>query len=68
MIVVLGELGGQDEYGLVEAMKAGAITKPVVAWVGRAELQTKNEGPVGRTYMSYLCFVSTNYKSCAHSV
>ncbi|GLC34540.1 ATP-citrate synthase beta chain protein 1 [Pleodorina starrii] len=33
MIVVLGELGGQDEYGLVEAMKAGAITKPVVAWV-----------------------------------
>ncbi|KAG2501102.1 hypothetical protein HYH03_000920 [Edaphochlamys debaryana] len=33
MIVVLGELGGTDEYGLVEAMKAGAVTKPVVAWV-----------------------------------
>lgn len=33
MIVVLGELGGQDEYGLVEAMKAGKVTKPVVAWV-----------------------------------
>lgn len=33
MIVVLGELGGRDEYGLVEAMKAGAVTKPVVAWV-----------------------------------
>lgn len=30
MIVVLGELGGQDEYGVVEALKAGAITKPVV--------------------------------------
>ena len=23
----------QDEYSLVEALKAGAITKPVVAWV-----------------------------------
>ena len=33
MIVVLGELGGADEYGLVEAIKAGAVTKPVVAWV-----------------------------------
>lgn len=33
MIVVLGELGGRDEYGVVEALKAGAITKPVVAWV-----------------------------------
>jgi hypothetical protein len=31
MIVVLGELGGTDEYGVVEALKAGAITKPVVS-------------------------------------
>lgn len=30
LIVILGELGGQDEYGVVEALKAGAITKPVV--------------------------------------
>jgi len=30
MIVLLGELGGHDEYGVVEALKAGAITKPVV--------------------------------------
>ena len=33
MIVVLGELGGEDEYSLAEALAAGAITKPVVAWV-----------------------------------
>lgn len=33
MIVILGELGGRDEYGVVEAIKAGAVTKPVVAWV-----------------------------------
>ena len=33
LIVVLGELGGHDEYSLVDALKAGHITKPVVAWV-----------------------------------
>ena len=33
MIVVLGELGGQDEYSLVAAIKEKQITKPVVAWV-----------------------------------
>ncbi|EFN55394.1 hypothetical protein CHLNCDRAFT_31334 [Chlorella variabilis] len=36
MIVVLGEIGGQDEYSLVEALKAGRITKPVVAWARQA--------------------------------
>ncbi|KAG9457837.1 hypothetical protein H6P81_002345 [Aristolochia fimbriata] len=33
MMVVLGELGGQDEYSLVEALKQGKVQKPVVAWV-----------------------------------
>lgn len=33
MIVVLGEIGGDDEYGLVEALNKKEITKPVVAWV-----------------------------------
>lgn len=33
MIVVLGELGGRDEYSLVEALQQGKISKPVVAWV-----------------------------------
>ncbi|KYQ88148.1 ATP citrate synthase [Tieghemostelium lacteum] len=33
MIVVLGELGGWDEYGIVEALKKGDIKKPVCAWV-----------------------------------
>ncbi|KAL1334935.1 hypothetical protein AAHE18_11G213100 [Arachis hypogaea] len=33
MMVVLGELGGRDEYSLVEALKEGKVTKPVVAWV-----------------------------------
>ena len=33
IIVVLGELGGTDEYSLVDALKAGKIKKPVVAWV-----------------------------------
>ncbi|NYT01296.1 MAG: ATP citrate synthase [Methanosarcinales archaeon] len=33
MIACLGELGGEDEYRIIEALKAGKITKPLVAWV-----------------------------------
>lgn len=33
MIVVLGEVGGEVEYEIVEALKRKDITKPVVAWV-----------------------------------
>ncbi|KAJ7544519.1 hypothetical protein O6H91_09G081600 [Diphasiastrum complanatum] len=33
LIVVLGELGGRDEYSLVEALKQGKVSKPVIAWV-----------------------------------
>uniref|UniRef100_A0A7S2ZPH3 ATP citrate synthase n=1 Tax=Rhodosorus marinus TaxID=101924 RepID=A0A7S2ZPH3_9RHOD len=33
MIVVLGELGGSDEYGASEMLKSGQLTKPVVAWI-----------------------------------
>ncbi len=32
MMVLLGEVGGTDEYEVVEAMKKGKIKKPVVAW------------------------------------
>ncbi len=33
MIVGLGELGGDEEYGIIEAKKKGKIKKPVVMWV-----------------------------------
>lgn len=33
IIVVLGEIGGDAEYKIVEALEEGKITKPVVAWV-----------------------------------
>ena len=32
MMVLLGEVGGTLEYDVCEAIKAGTITKPVVAW------------------------------------
>ena len=32
MMVLLGEVGGTDEYEVVEALKKKKITKPVVAW------------------------------------
>lgn len=33
MLVVLGEVGGSDEYEIADAIKKKLITKPVVAWV-----------------------------------
>ncbi|MBD3210254.1 ATP citrate synthase [Candidatus Micrarchaeota archaeon] len=33
MNVVLGELGGRDEYDIVQAIREGKIKKPLVAWV-----------------------------------
>ncbi|KAA6418372.1 MAG: ATP-citrate lyase B-1 [Trebouxia sp. A1-2] len=39
LIVVLGELGGHDEYSLVDALKSGKINKPVVAWDKNAALK-----------------------------
>jgi len=33
MLVCLGEVGGEDEYEIVEALKAGKLRKPLVAWV-----------------------------------
>lgn len=32
MLVVLGEVGGVEEYRIIEAVQAGRITKPIVAW------------------------------------
>jgi ATP-citrate lyase alpha-subunit len=33
MIACLGELGGEDEYRIIQALKVGKIKKPLVAWV-----------------------------------
>jgi len=32
VLLLLGEVGGTDEYDLIDAVKAGRITKPVIAW------------------------------------
>lgn len=32
IIVILGEIGGTDEYAVVDAIREGRIDKPVVAW------------------------------------
>merc|ERR1719354_1554247 len=32
MMVLLGEVGGVEEYAIAKAVKSGQITKPVVAW------------------------------------
>ncbi|CAH8628080.1 unnamed protein product [Heterobilharzia americana] len=32
MIVVLGEVGGVEEYAIIEAVQSGKVKKPIVAW------------------------------------
>ncbi|MFE3845491.1 citrate/2-methylcitrate synthase [Thermoplasmatota archaeon] len=32
MIILLGEVGGNDEYDVINAVKKGKIKKPIVAW------------------------------------
>ncbi|ESO12632.1 hypothetical protein HELRODRAFT_155589 [Helobdella robusta] len=32
MIVVLGEVGGTEEYRIIDAIKSGKVQKPIVAW------------------------------------
>lgn len=60
MIVVLGELGGRDEYSLVEALKQGKINKPVVAWVsGTCATLFKSEVQFGHAVSYFpLFFIS----------
>ena len=31
-MILLGEVGGTEEYKIIEAVKSGRITKPVIAW------------------------------------
>ena len=40
MLVLLGEVGGTDEYAVVEALKSGRISKPVVAASGAKRAST----------------------------
>jgi succinyl-CoA synthetase alpha subunit len=48
IIVLLGEVGGVEEYRVVEAVKNGTITKPVVAWaIGTVAGMLKTEVQFG---------------------
>ncbi len=31
-MILLGEVGGSEEYKVIEAIKAGKLTKPIIAW------------------------------------
>jgi succinyl-CoA synthetase alpha subunit/citrate synthase len=45
MIVVLGEVGGTEEYKIVDAIKEGIIKKPMVCWV-TGTIASKMKGEV----------------------
>ncbi|XP_043280859.1 ATP-citrate synthase [Venturia canescens] len=48
LIVLLGEVGGVEEYEVCEALKSGKITKPLVAWcIGTCASMFKSEVQFG---------------------
>ncbi|CAG7965050.1 unnamed protein product [Penicillium nalgiovense] len=48
ILVLLGEVGGVEEYRVIEAIKNGTITKPVVAWaIGTCASMFKTEVQFG---------------------
>ncbi|MHA2007210.1 MAG: citrate/2-methylcitrate synthase [Promethearchaeota archaeon] len=44
MLVALGEIGGKDEYAIIDAIKSGRITKPLVIWVAGTGARVLPEG------------------------
>ncbi|KAK8208067.1 ATP citrate lyase subunit 1 [Zalaria obscura] len=48
ILVLLGEVGGVEEYRVIEAVKSGVITKPIVAWaIGTVASMLKTEVQFG---------------------
>ncbi|KAK7948712.1 uncharacterized protein PG986_009598 [Apiospora aurea] len=48
ILVLLGEVGGVEEYKVIEAVKQGVITKPIVAWaIGTCASMFKTEVQFG---------------------
>ncbi|RPA82568.1 ATP-citrate synthase subunit 1 [Ascobolus immersus RN42] len=48
ILVLLGEVGGVEEYRVIEAVKSGQITKPIVAWaIGTCASMFKTEVQFG---------------------
>ncbi|KAL9248669.1 ATP-citrate synthase beta chain protein 1-like protein [Drosera capensis] len=63
MIVVLGELGGRDEYSLVEALKQGKINKPVVAWGAKSGGELESAQAKNQALKEAGAFVPTSYEA-----
>ena len=48
LLLLLGEVGGVEEYKVIEAVKSGKITKPIVAWaIGTCASMFKTEVQFG---------------------
>ncbi|KAK3488269.1 citrate synthase-like protein [Neurospora crassa] len=67
ILVLLGEVGGVEEYKVIDAVKQGIITKPIVAWaIGTCASMFKTEvqfGHAGAFANSQLETAATKNKS-----
>ena len=71
IIVLLGEVGGVEEYRVIEAVKSGQVTKPIVAWaIGTVAGMLKTEvqfGHAGSFANSQLETAATKNKTMRES-
>ena len=67
ILLMLGEVGGVEEYRVIEAVKSGRITKPIVAWaIGTVASMLKTEvqfGHAGSMANSQLEMASSKNKA-----
>ena len=67
LLLLLGEVGGVEEYRVIEAVKNGTITKPIVAWaIGTCASMFKTEvqfGHAGALANSQLETAAAKHKS-----
>lgn len=70
LIVLLGEVGGVEEYEVCEALKSGKITKPLVAWcIGtcasmfKSEVQFGHAGSIAHSNLETACAKNSALKS-----
>ncbi|KAI9847105.1 MAG: citrate synthase [Sclerophora amabilis] len=63
ILLLLGEVGGTEEYKVIEAVKSGKITKPIIAWaIGTCAGMFKTEVQFGHAGS----FANSQLETAAH--
>jgi ATP citrate (pro-S)-lyase len=75
ILLLLGEVGGVEEYKVIEAVKSGQITKPIVAWaIGtcasmfKTEVQFGHAGAFANSHLETAAYKNQSMKEAGFHV